>query len=108
GHVSNKGGFVRFFANAESRYSIRIASDNNDFEPFTLTGATQIGENLVPWDGNDGNGNPLGDGLFPATVTVQLQGAEVHFPFMDMEYNRNGTIIELLNPADNYQSVQSD
>jgi uncharacterized repeat protein (TIGR01451 family) len=30
---------------------------------------------------------------------VQLQGAEVHFPFLDVEYNSTGIIIELLKHA---------
>ena len=30
-------------------------------------------------------------------ITISLQRGEVHFPYIDMEYNRFGTILELLN-----------
>lgn len=44
---------------------------------------------------------------FSIKVTIRLQGAEVHFPYMDMEYNETGTIVELLNHT-NLSQVVSD
>src|SRR5690606_11913745 len=61
------------------------------------TGNAVEGHNSVPWDGKDGNGDDLPNGQVPAEIEVVLQGAEVHFPYMDMEINPNGIIIELLD-----------
>ncbi|QAA81264.1 hypothetical protein EI546_05770 [Aequorivita sp. H23M31] len=99
GQVGNKGGYIKFLAGAQGQYKITIESNESParFETRILSGSSSAGQNSVLWDGKDGNGNPLPIGDAPSRVTVQLQGAEVHFPFIDMEYNKNGTIVELLD-----------
>lgn len=103
GQVSNKGGHFRFVTdNLASRYTIVImppAENPGLFVPLTLTGPAQEGVNMIPWDGKDGAGNDLPPGFIPAQVGVSLQTAEVHFPYIDMEINPNGIIIELMNEA---------
>lgn len=101
GQVSNKGGYIEFDADVQGNFRIEIISEDTPaaFPARTMTGQASAGSNRVLWDGRDGAGNPLPTGTFPVKVTVQLQGAEVHFPFFDMEYNINGTIIELLDHA---------
>lgn len=98
GQVSNKGGYIEFDADVQGNFKIEIISEDTPaaFSARTMTGQASAGSNRVLWDGKDGNGNSLPRGTFPVKVTVQLQGAEVHFPFFDMEYNTKGTIIELL------------
>jgi len=107
--VSGKGGYIKFNAGAPGQYKIVIQSTANPaaFVTRTLTGPSVAGVNSIFWDGKDGSGNSLPIGSVPAEVTVQLQGAEVHFPFIDMEYNRNGTIIQLLDHT-NLSNVASD
>lgn len=109
GQVSSKGGYIEFTADVQGNYKIEIISNNNPavFPTRTLIGQASAGLNSVLWDGKDGTGNPLPAGEAPVKVTVQLQGAEVHFPFFDMEYNTKGTIIELLN-KDNLSQATSD
>lgn len=99
GQVSNKGGFVEFMAATQGNYTIVIASTSSPatFVTRQLMGAASAGLNKIPWDGKDGVGNLLPPGSVPAKLTVQLQGAEVHFPFFDMEYNTSGLILELLD-----------
>lgn len=99
GQVSNKGGYIRYAASAKANYRITIASGSipATFVPRTLTGAGKFGENNVYWDGKGGDGVSVPAGSVPIKITAQLQGAEVHFPFFDMEYNTRGTIIELLD-----------
>ncbi|MGN8059758.1 beta strand repeat-containing protein, partial [Pedobacter sp. 22163] len=111
GQVSNKGGKVVFTANLAGRYSIKIISKKSVGDPLyfptrTLTGTALAGANSVEWDGKDGAGVALPNGSIPATLTVQLQGAEVHFPYFDMEVNPNGLILDLL--ATDNSSVQSN
>ncbi|WP_214229606.1 DUF11 domain-containing protein, partial [Pedobacter sp. B4-66] len=109
GQVSNKGGYIRFTAGTQGNVTILIESTQSPaaFVPRTITGFASSGVNNVLWYGKDGTGAALPAGNVPAKVTVSLQGAEVHFPFFDMEYNRLGTIIELLD-HNNLNNVVSD
>ena len=110
GQISNKGGTIVFQTdNLASRYTITIMPPEDDptaFEPLTLTGPAQEGENTVEWDGTDGNGDELPEGELTALIGVALQTAEVHFPYIDMEINPQGIIIELLN--EDLNGVESD
>ncbi|EFK55836.1 conserved repeat protein [Sphingobacterium spiritivorum ATCC 33861] len=107
GQVSNKGGKISFETGNTGQYKIVIESNGGvNFPARTLTGIALAGVNNILWDGKDGAGNPLPQGNVPAKISVQLQGAEVHFPYLDMEINPNGIILELLN--DNLSSVESN
>ncbi|HCN11453.1 MAG TPA: hypothetical protein DIS75_03830 [Chryseobacterium sp.] len=109
GQVSIKGGYVKFNADVQGNYNISIESTpaNPGFVTRVLTGSSSAGNNQIFWDGKDGSGNVSPVGSFPIKITIKLQGAEVHFPYMDMEYNRFGTIVELLN-HNNLSQVVSD
>lgn len=108
GQISSKGGNIKFTSNRPAKYNIIIRSTATTpaFVTRVLIGFANQGENNVIWDGKDGAGNALPPGTYPAEVSVQLQGAEVHFPYIDMEYNQEGTIIQLLN-KDNLTQVAS-
>lgn len=108
GQVSKKGGYIKFNASVQGNYKITIESDMipATFTTRILSGSASAGNNNIYWDGKAGQTLPLDNGLpglelpsgtDPIRVTVQLQGAEVHFPFFDMEFNTNGTIIQLLD-----------
>lgn len=103
GQVSSvKGGYIRFNAAVQGSYTITIesASTPATFTTRTLTGIAAAGNNNVFWDGKDGLDNNLPQGNQPIRLKVQLRGAEVHFPFIDMEINPNGMVLELLNGTD--------
>ncbi|RZJ71498.1 MAG: hypothetical protein EOO45_11850, partial [Flavobacterium sp.] len=111
--VSSKGGIIYYTSPSAGRYTITIAStvpssDPRYFVTRLITGNGFSGRNPIPWDGKDGAGNKLPSGSIPATVTVQLQGAEVHFPFIDMEENPGGTVIQRLNSPEAAQVVTSN
>lgn len=108
GQISSKGGYIKFNSNRPAKYTIIIRSSTTpaSFTERVLLGFANANANSILWDGKDGAGQPLPEGTHQADVSVQLQGAEVHFPYIDMEYNRNGTIIELLN-KDNLSQVAS-
>lgn len=95
GQVSKKGGYIKFDADVQGNYTVTISGAG--FATRTLNGSSSAGANQILWDGKDGSGNAPPVGTYPIQITVRLQGAEVHFPYIDMEYNRYGTIVELLN-----------
>lgn len=109
GQMGTKGGIIHFTTTSQGSYKVIIESGNvpADFEPKILSGIATVGVNEVEWDGTDGLGQDLPEGNVPIRVIVELTGAEVHFPFFDMEYNRFGTIVELMN-HENLNQVKSD
>ncbi|MGS4344879.1 hypothetical protein ACKUSY_04575 [Myroides odoratus] len=95
GIFGHKGGYIEFDAPvAGQQYTIEIVVDGTIFK--AIEGSTTEGHNKVYWNGKGTNGRPL-EGTVPVDLKIQLQGAEVHFPFFDMEYNKGGIVIELLN-----------
>ncbi len=102
-----KGGYIKFNADVQGNYQILI--QGSGFVTRTLSGSSVAGANQIYWDGKDGAGVTATPGAVALgmDVTVRLQGGEVHFPFMDMEYNRNGFLLELLN-TNNLSQVVSD
>src|SRR5690606_2404722 len=108
-----KGANIRYETNLAGTIRVTIEPDVTanpyiDFEPRTLIGAAHAGpDNILYWDGLDGAGNPMDPGILPTKVTLQLQGGEVHFPYLDMEINPNGLIVERLNPQ-NFNNVMAD
>ncbi|AYZ35157.1 DUF11 domain-containing protein [Chryseobacterium indologenes] len=109
GQISSKGGYIKFNSNRPAKYTIVIKSSTTPaaFTERILLGFANANANSILWDGKDGAGQSLPAGTHQAQISVQLQGAEVHFPYIDMEYNQNGTIIELLN-KDNLSQVESN
>ncbi|WP_158963001.1 DUF7507 domain-containing protein [Myroides fluvii] len=102
-----KGAYIRFTNENGGEYSIRIKPKNgNTFAERVLQGVTIIGNNKIYWDGKDGTGRNVSAGRVEMQVNLQLHGGEVHFPYIDMELNENGIIIELLSK--DTQSVRSD
>lgn len=100
GQISNKGGYIKFNADLQGSYKIVIEATpaNPGFVTRTLTGPSTAGANQIYWDSKDGAGNAAPVGTYPiVSITVTLQQGEVHFPYIDMEYNRLGTILELLD-----------
>lgn len=97
----------RFSFNATRRGSFRLVIDLNEDGEFgnddgnlrdrVLTGTAEPGENVVRWDGLDGNGNPVPGGTRKYQIRLNLFAAQVHFPFLDVESNPNGIILERLN-----------
>jgi len=92
----NKGAYIGFDSNLAGTFRIEIIGD---FPTRTITGNCSPGTNTILWDGRDGAGNVLAPNTNIGEIRVQLFGAEVHFPFIDMEINPGGIIIEQLNES---------
>ena len=106
GVFGHKGGYIEFDAPVSGQqFTIDIISSGSVFK--RLEGNTKEGHNKIYWDGVGTDGKTKLKGVVPVDLNVQLQGAEVHFPFFDMEYNKGGIAIELLD-YHNYNNVLSD
>ncbi|SDN28794.1 hypothetical protein SAMN05421820_1071, partial [Pedobacter steynii] len=92
--AGQKGGIITFTANVPGTYriTIPIASPGRD---KVIAGLAVQGENRIEWRGLDGDDHLVSPGLLIPKIKVRLSSAEVHFPFIDMEINPKGIIIEL-------------
>jgi len=107
--LGNKGAYIEFYNESGGDYFITIRPKPNsstNFPERSLTGSSIIGDNKILWDGKDGDGASLPQGLADVEVELKLRGAEVHFPYIDMELNHHGIILELL--TEDLNSVRSD
>lgn len=96
--LGNKGAYIKFYNESGGDYYIEIRpqpGSSTSFPTRQMSGPSAIGENQIFWDGKDGAGNPLPNGLADVEVELKLRGAEVHFPYIDMELNHFGIVIEL-------------
>ncbi|SMD17170.1 hypothetical protein SAMN04488101_1221, partial [Pedobacter nyackensis] len=93
GQASQKGGIISFTANVAGTYKITLPLGSG--KDRVLNGPAAAGVNSIVWDGRDAFNNVVPGGLIVPEVKVSLASAEVHFPFIDMEINPNGIVIEL-------------
>ncbi|MET3874709.1 gliding motility-associated C-terminal domain-containing protein [Chitinophaga sp. OAE865] len=94
------GGYIRFTANQNCNFRISLDVNNNgstnDPTDRIINGSSVIGENVVFWDGKDGQGNDVANGT-AINISVVLFSGEVHFPYIDVENNANGIVITRTN-----------
>ncbi|MEI7727285.1 MAG: T9SS type B sorting domain-containing protein [Bacteroidota bacterium] len=56
------------------------------------------GYNIIHWNGNDGLGKPVSNGV-SVNTTVRFIHGITHLPIYDIEYNDNGYVVEVVRPA---------
>ncbi len=97
------GGYINFTASDNCNYAIDIDANNNgvytDAVDRRLSGSAYYGSNSVLWNGLNGQGNKISAGTSAIKIRIFLLGGEIHFPFFDLEDNRSGLIIKLLNSS---------
>ncbi|TKB97159.1 DUF11 domain-containing protein [Pedobacter cryotolerans] len=112
--LSYKGAKITFTSSSSGSYQITIPLVNG--ADRIINGSAVPGYNEIFWDVKDGNGNFVQPGPISPLVQTFLRSAEVHFPYLDMEINPQGIIIELIenntnydvNPLNNNPSEYSD
>ncbi|SDF78077.1 hypothetical protein SAMN05421827_101523 [Pedobacter terrae] len=112
--ISYKGAKISFTASSSGSYQITIPIANSASR--VINGSAAQGYNEIFWDVKDGNGNLVPPGPITPLVQTFLRSAEVHFPYIDMEINPQGIIIELIenntsynvNPANTNPAEYSD
>ncbi|MFA6277762.1 MAG: hypothetical protein WC622_13490, partial [Pedobacter sp.] len=100
GKISYKGAKISFTASSSGSYQITIPMANN--ADRVIIGSAVSGYNEILWDVKDANGNFVPPGPITPLVQTFLRSAEVHFPYIDMEINPQGIIIELIENNTSY------
>ncbi|HUH35181.1 MAG TPA: hypothetical protein VL022_05045, partial [Moheibacter sp.] len=100
--IGKKGGVINFNSTTTGIYNVKIHIPAIGFVR-DLAGTANIGSNSIYWDGKNNAGVELPRGNHQAYLRVTIQTGEVHFPFLDVEYNTQGIIIDRieLNPVNN-------
>jgi uncharacterized repeat protein (TIGR01451 family) len=106
GKISYKGAKITFTASSSGSYQITIPMTNG--ADRVINGSAVPGYNEIFWDVKDGNGNFVPPGPITPLVQTFLRSAEVHFPYIDMEINPQGIIIELIENNTNYDVNSSN
>lgn len=92
--TSPLGGIFGYTVNRNGNYIINIDVDHDGLYTsavdVSLSGNSALGQNSIAWNGLDGLNNKVPVGNYTASIKVVLFGAEVHFPFFDVERNING------------------
>ncbi len=68
------------------------------YVPWTFIGQLNAGPNCVPWDGRDGNGNPVANGTLVNAQLDYFTGL-THLPLVDVEHHNNGFRVFLVRPT---------
>lgn len=102
--LSYKGAKITFTSSSSGSYQITIPLVNG--ADRIINGSAVPGYNEIFWDVKDGNGNFVQPGPISPLVQTFLRSAEVHFPYLDMEINPQGIIIELIENNTNYNVNQ--
>jgi uncharacterized repeat protein (TIGR01451 family) len=87
-----------FFGSAVLKIDINRDNVYGNANDRIIFFSVRPGTNLVPWDGLDGNGNPVPASNTPYSTAFALNSGEVHFPFLDPENNPIGFIVQRRTP----------
>jgi len=96
--VSPLTGNFSFTIDMATDFMLTIDTNNNgiygDGNDRVLMGSTSVGENIVNWDGLDGNGEPVPPQVIPYGSDLVILRDNIHFPLFDVENNPKGFILQ--------------
>jgi hypothetical protein len=96
--TSPLSGIFSFKSEMVGRYILTLDLNHNgkygDENDRLLIGNAKFGDNSIAWDGLDGKGEALLAQNNAYDASINLVAGDVHFPFFDIEENKNGLIIE--------------
>ena len=91
-------GFVIFHVTVDKAAAVEVLLDIDDpYVDRVLPFNVVPGENLIPWDGNDGAGTPVPNNTGISFEVTYINGL-THLPLYDIEGNELGFRIQLINP----------
>jgi len=91
-------GVIIFHVNVDKAAAVEVLLDIDDpYVDRVLPFNVVAGENLIPWDGNDGAGTPVPNGVGINFEVSYINGL-THLPLYDIEGNEFGFRIQLINP----------
>ncbi|MGJ1286253.1 DUF7507 domain-containing protein [Sphingobacterium spiritivorum] len=108
GQLGAKGAYILFKSSEAAKYKVVLERTGDQTQLLTeFVYNASAGLNKIYWNGigKDGQFAPNGE-KYPLTIRMELIQAEVHFPYMDMEINPNGILLERLDKEMN--EVESD
>ena len=72
--------------------------DFNDPKDRVIYSNVNVGDNIISWDGKDGEGNPLSIANdFQMSYLIKVRGGETHILLTDVENNEGGVSFEMAN-----------
>ncbi len=91
-------GVIIFHVTVDKPAAVEVLLDIDDpYVDRVLPFNVVSGENLIPWDGNDGAGTPVPNGV-GINFRVSYINGLTHLPLYDIEGNEFGFRIQLINP----------
>ncbi len=103
GLLGPEGVDIYFEANASGEFVLELEFGDG-YQKRTLSGFCEKGENVIDWDGLDGKGKRVP--VVDISISGKLKSAEIHFPFFDLENNKNGLSLNQLNAE--WSAVERD
>ncbi len=101
GLVGPEGAAITFTSGVSGSFTIKMKFPEG-YTERQLKGACVRGDNSISWDGKDGDGTAVKLGVGTViTLSGTINAGEVHFPFVDLENNENGFILELIDSEEN-------
>ena len=105
-----KGGFISFNVNTSGTARVMLDLNNNgnfdDAVDRDYFQRIETGENLVVWDGKDGEGNIIPETTnFRINYRLEIRGGEIHMLMLDVENNPAGVSFTRLNGPESPNSA---
>jgi hypothetical protein len=101
-------GLIRFTSNVKGTFRILIDCNNDgdyiDDVDKVIVSQAVVGENAYQWDQTNGSNAKLSPNS-NVSIKVYITTAEIHFPYIDVEANKNG--IKVFQNDENHNPIET-